>query len=324
MIDIALAVLMQAAGSGTDTTVAVTPGSRLRIQNQGGDIAVKTWDRNQIRIRAQHSARSDVEVDVRGSVVEVTARGRRGLAGMVDYDLTVPAWMALDLGGMYAEITVEGSKAPIKAQTLEGDITVRGGAESVSLSTVNGSIDASGLRGRVELHAVSGDVVVADVQGGELSVESVSGEIDLRRIDVKSVDAQTVSGDIIFEGRLAEGGSYSFVSHSGDVTLGVPETSNATINLASANGEMNTSFSLKTERETRRRHTYRLGNGGATVDVETFNGDLDLIRPNEVKARSAERDDDVKIKVKTKRPGHREDRDEDRDRDRDLDRLETR
>ncbi len=85
----------------TDTTVAVPQGSRLRLQNQGGDVTIKTWDRSQIRIQAAHSSRSTVEVDVRGQVVVIEAKGRRGPSSVVDYQLTVPAWMALDIGGMY-------------------------------------------------------------------------------------------------------------------------------------------------------------------------------------------------------------------------------
>lgn len=288
MIHIALAVLLQAAaGRGTDTTVTVPAGARLRLDNQGGDITIHAWDRNQIRIQADHSSRTSVEVDVRGQVVQLGARGRRGVAGLVDYTLTVPASMAIELGGMYAEIAIDGVKGPVKAQTLDGNISLKGGGESVNLSTVNGHIDVSGARGRVELHAVSDGVTASDIQG-ELIIESVSGDLDLRRIDAKSVDVQTISGEITFEGRVVDAGSYSFTTHSGEVTLAIPEASNATVTLSSANGDLNTNFAVKTERETRRRHTYRLGTGSASVDVETFSGDLNLVRPADLKARRAE------------------------------------
>ncbi len=268
----------------TDTTVSVATGSRLRLHNQGGDIVIKAWNRNEVRVQADHSSRSYVEISVRGQVVEIGARGRRGMASMVDYQITVPAWMPLDLGGMYAEISVEGTKAGVKAQTLEGNITVRGGAETISLGTVNGRLDVSGARGRVTLNAVSEDVFASDIQG-ELTIESVSGSIDLRAIDSRSVDAQTISGDIVFDGRIVDGGRYSFLTHSGDVTLGLADGSNATVAVASGSGDVSSTFAIRAERETRRRHTYRLGNGGANIDVETFSGDVDLRRPSEISAR---------------------------------------
>lgn len=284
----------------TDTTVSVSQGSRLRLQNQGGDITIRTWDRSQIRIQAEHSSRASVQVDTRGQAVEISARGRgMGLATVVDYQLTVPTWMALDVGGMYAEISIDGTRAPVKAQTLEGNITLKGGADQVTLTTVNGFIDVTGARGRVHLNSVSEDVRVTDLEG-ELIVEAVAGDVDLRRISARSVDAQTVSGDVTFEGRLADGGSYLFTSHSGDVTLAVAEGSNATINVASANGDVSTSFDLRSERQSRRRQSYRLGSGSATVDVETYSGDLSIIRPSELRPRreadaerKGEREDDA-------------------------------
>jgi hypothetical protein len=309
LVLLALVSLPQ-GGPDTDTTVSVATGSRLRLHNQGGDIIIKAWDRNQVRIQAEHSTRSYVDVDVRGQVVEISAKGRRGLASMVDYQLTVPAWMPLDLGGMYAEISVEGIRASVKAQTLEGNITLRGGAESVTLSTVNGRIDVAGTRGRVTLNAVSEDILVSDVQG-DLTVESVSGDIDLRGIEAKSVDAQTISGEILFEGRVADGGTYSFLTHSGDVTLGVAENTNATIAVASGSGDVSSSFDIRAERETRRRHTYRLGNGGANVDIETFSGDVNLVRPNEIGTRRS--DDNRQWRQRPQRKNQRPSDDHERD-----------
>ena len=296
----------------TDTTVAVPQGSRLRLQNQGGDVTIKTWDRNQIRIQADHSSRSAIEVDVRGQVVEIESKGRRGLSSVVDYQLTVPAWMALDIGGMYAEVSIDGTKAPVKVETLEGNISLRGGVETVTLRTVNGRIDVTGARGRVELHAVSEGVTVTDVGGGDLVVESVSGDIDLRRIDAKSVDAQTISGEVTFEGRIADAGSYSFLTHSGDVALAISEATNATIAVVTGNGDVSSSFSLKSERATRRRNTYKMGNGSANVEVETFSGDVDLMRPSELKPAKIEPDDhdrSPRMKLRMKGKVSPEDRD---------------
>ena len=284
---LAAALLLQAPRFDTDTTVSVPQGARLRIHNQGGDITIRTWERGQVRIQASHSSRSYVDVDLRGQVMELNSRGRRGTPSMVDYVVTVPGWMAVDLGGMYAEISIDGLRAPIKAQTLEGNIKVRGGTESVNLSTVNGTIDVAGARGRIELHSVAEDIHARDIQG-ELVAESVSGNLYLGRIDARSVEAQTVSGDIEFEGRLADAGTYSFVTHSGDVDLGIPENSNVTIKVATASGDVSSSFSLRPERETRRRQTYRMGNGSANLDIETFSGDVGLLRQSEVRPRSPE------------------------------------
>src|SRR2546422_1006208 len=55
----------------TDTTVQVRSGARLEISNFGGEIAVKTWSRNAVRVVAEHSSRDRISVDPSG-------RGDRG------------------------------------------------------------------------------------------------------------------------------------------------------------------------------------------------------------------------------------------------------
>jgi Toastrack DUF4097 len=292
----------------TDTTFAVREGDRLRVKNQGGDIQVRAWGRNAVRVQAEHSRRTDIEVSVSGAVVEIRSHGRMGIPTTADYQLTVPTWMALDLGGLYAQVTVDGTRAPIKVETIEGDITVRGGAESVSLSTINGRIDVSGARGRIDLHTASDDVVGRDLQG-DIRVEAISGNVYLRDVDATQLDVQSVSGDLLFTGRIADRGSYSFLTHSGDVTIGIPERTSATLSLATASGDFRFGFPVETERSSRRRQTVRMGSGGASIELETFSGDIRVVRPDDVPPPR------VSEQGRRRRP----DRDDDHDRDRDRD-----
>ncbi len=280
----ALAALA-AQQADTDTTFGVTQGTRLRVQSAGGDIVVRAWDRNQVRVQASHSRRTRIYVERSGAVLEIESRAERGPSNMVDYQITVPAWMALDLGGMYATVDVEGTRAPITAETLEGEITVKGGAESVKLVSINGRIRAEGIRGRVQVNSVSDDIVLRDIVG-DIVAEGVSGEIILVGIDSRNVDLQTVSGDLVYEGRIHDGGRYSFLTHSGEVFVSVAEGVNATISTAVGSGEVRATFPLpQSERPGRRRQTYRLGTGSAVVEVEAFSGDVRLLRPAELRER---------------------------------------
>jgi len=311
LLALAAVAAIQSAQFDTDTTIAVSRGTRLKVHTQGGEIAVTAWDRDQLRIEASHSPRSYVDVESRGSILELATRSRRGLPGIVDYRLTVPSWMALDLGGMYAEISVKGTKAGIKAETLEGDIVVDGGADVVSLSTVNGRVELTGASGRISVNAISDDIEVTNVDG-DILLESVSGDIDVRRSNARSLDVQTVSGDIVFEGQIASGGSYTLSTHSGDVTVAIPEGANATLSVASAGGNVSSSFAARADRVGRRRQTFRLGNGGANIDIETFNGDVDLLRPGELSARRSDR---AQKDNKRNRSKQRPDRDHEDDHD---------
>ena len=91
---------MLALGAPLDTTVSVERGQRLEVNAFGGNITVKVWARNAVRIQADPSSRTEVSVTTSGSTVSVRTEGRRGPASSLDLDLTVPAWMALDLSGV--------------------------------------------------------------------------------------------------------------------------------------------------------------------------------------------------------------------------------
>jgi len=274
----------------TDTTVPVPQGARLRLQNQSGDILIRTWNRQEMRIQAMHAARARVEVDVRGQMVDVRVRDRLGMPRAVDYELTVPASMALDVGGMSAEISIDGIRAPVKANTLEGNITLRGGTESISLTALSGRIEVSGARGRLEVRAVSNDVAIADVEG-DVIAESVSGNIDMRNVVSRSVDAQVVSGNVVFQGPIDDRGTYTMVSHSGNVTLALPDNANATIAASVSSGTVRSSFSMSSERQSRRLTRYRLGSGTASIDVETFSGNVRILRTAELESPRPSRRD---------------------------------
>src|SRR5262249_42867203 len=97
-----------ALGAPIDTTVPVERGQRLEVNAFGGEITVKVWARNAVRIQADPMSRTEVVVTTGGSTVSVRTEGRRGPASAVDLDLTVPAWMALDLSGVYTDVKVDG------------------------------------------------------------------------------------------------------------------------------------------------------------------------------------------------------------------------
>jgi hypothetical protein len=201
-----------------------------------------------------------VRINLSEATLRLSPEGSRGIArmgGVVDYTLTVPAAMSIEIGGMYADVTIEGTRGEISVQTVEGNINVKGGGDVLQLQTVNGKISVNGARGRLDLRSVSEDVEVSDVVG-DVIAETVSGSVTLSRIDGKRVEAQTVSGDVRFDGTLRADGTYSFLTHSGDMVIGVPENSSAYIRTATGNGDVTASFALPaSERSSRRRQAQR-------------------------------------------------------------------
>lgn len=276
-----LATLVLAASTlsaHTDTSFSVTQGARLVVQNFGGDIVVKTWGKNAVRVQADHSERASIEVGREGSSYEVRATTRRGIPARVDYSILAPAWMALSLGGVYTDVTVTGFKSDVIAETVKGDVVVNGGEGLLRLSSVEGEVRATGVRGRVQASSVNQGVTVIDATG-DLTIEAVNGDVVLRRIVSKLLDASTVNGDVSFSGDVIEGGRYRFASHNGDLEVKLSEKTSATITVSTYSGDFESDFPVTiSETKRGRQFSFTLGSGKAVLDLETFQGSIGVRR----------------------------------------------
>jgi DUF4097 and DUF4098 domain-containing protein YvlB len=268
----------------TDTTVAVQRNARLEVNNYGGEIIVRTWNQSSVRVRASHSSRSRVEVSTSASAVLVKTAGRRGPPSIVDLELTVPTWMAMSLGGVYTDVRVENAGGAVSAESVQGDIQITGGTGNVRVKAVEGNVSLARTRGRIEVNAVEGDVTLTD-GGGDVMIETVDGDIYLVRVDATNLEVNTVDGDIVYEGAVKSGGTYRLGTHDGDITVVVPPNANLSGWFSSFDGEFDASFAVDTVRTGRHRWRFTIGRGGAagaTLELETFDGDIRLRRPGEV------------------------------------------
>lgn len=262
-----------------DSTVPVERGQRLEVSSYAGDISVKTWARNAVRVQAELGGRTTVEIDRTATSVTVRTEGRRGPPSLVDLEITAPPWMALDLSGVNTDISVAGARGPISVETVQGQVDVEGGEGLVSLQSVQGSVHLRGAKGSLEAHSVNEDVSVS-ASSGEVTAETVNGDITLNRVDGSSVTATSVNGDLEYEGTIRNGGRYAFSTHNGDITLTVPETANAAVSVSTFNGEFASEFPVTlTETRKGKRFSFTLGKGGAQVTLESFQGSIELVRP---------------------------------------------
>lgn len=276
-----------------DSTVPVERGQRLEVSSYAGDITVKTWTRNAVRVQAEPGGRTTVEIDRSATSVTVRTQGRRGPPSLVDLQITAPAWMALDLSGVNTDISVAGARGPISVETVQGRVDVEGGEGLVSLQSVQGSVSLSGAKGRLEVNSVNEDVLVRG-SSGEVTAETVNGDITLSRVDATSVMASSVNGDLEYDGTIGNSGRYAFSTHNGDITVTVPEGSNAAVSVATFNGEFASEFPVTlTETRKGKRFSFTLGTGSTQMTLESFQGSIELVRPGSSRgARDRDHDRD--------------------------------
>src|SRR6266513_3903713 len=302
-----LVALGGASQRQSDTTFAVPAGASLSVNNFGGGITVHGWSENRVKVHGETGRRGRVEVSLVGNTVVIKTGSREGAPSVIDFDITVPQSMPLNLTGTYADITVDGVQGAISAETVNGEIEVHGGKGIITLHSIQGGVTLADASGRIEVNSVNEDVELSNVTG-EIKVETTNGEVSLTGIKSSSVDAGTINGDVTYEGTVTDGGSYSFGSHNGDISVSIPERANVTITAATANGDIDASFPLPmTNTAGKHRKTFKIGSGSARMELESFQGDIELRRPQEMRERIEEHKHD-----------HDNDNDNDHDRDRDA------
>ncbi len=276
----------------TDTTIAVPAGASLSVNNFGGSIVVHAWTQNRVKVHAEHGSRGSIEASLAGSTLTLRAGSRRGAPSVVDFDITVPQDMALTLSGTYTEIEVDGVRGAINAETVDGSIDVTGGSGIITLHSIQGSVTLADATGRVEVNSINESVELTNVSG-QIKAETTNGNMTLMGIKSSSVEATTINGDVEYDGTITDGGTYSLSSHNGDITISVAEGANVTLSVATANGDIDASFPLPF-RGTREKHryTFKLGSGSARMEAESFQGDINLRRPSEMRMHHKDKDKD--------------------------------
>ena len=283
----------------TDTTLTVTPETRLVIENFAGEVVVGTWSRNAVRIEADHSSRSVVEIERDGSTVSVKPHGKWGAPSSVDFRITAPATVALEITGVYNDVTIEGTRADISVETVRGDVHVSGGAGHIALQSVEGDVTLEKARGRAELSSVNAGVTVTGYDG-DLMAETVNGEVVLEDVRGATVEASTVNGDVFYDGEVRGGGRYRFATHNGDILVALPAQPNVSVSVSTYSGEFDSVFPVKlTSSHRNRRMRFTLGSGAAELELESFQGGIRLEQrgsPEMARARGKISEEKVKEK----------------------------
>ena len=272
-----------ARAAQTDQTVEVSRGARLTVENFAGEVIVKAWDRDSLRVQARHGSRR--KVNVRSTPAGVVVRAG-GTPSSVDYEISVPAWMPVTISGTYLFISIEGAQSEVSAETTQGDVIVKGGTGNVTAKSIMGEVIVEGVRGRVTASSVNEGVRVTNTSG-DISAESSNGDITLNQITSENVEVNTINGDIAFDGPPAARGRYRFVTHNGNITIGIPESSNVTFTVRTYQGRFTPTLDLsgppRSEVRKGRRTTYTLGTGSAEMELESFGGTIRIGPPRATK-----------------------------------------
>jgi hypothetical protein len=229
-----------------DSTFAFGRNGWVDVAITSGTIHVTGWTRPEARVIAR-AEDGIIETDFNNTRIAVNARPVRRSNNNRRTEITVEIMipvgtrvLATSSGG---DIRIRGTQAEVQAQSAGGDIEVVDAVDRINVQTVGGDLRLERARGATTVGTAGGDMEVYDVVG-PLTVRSVSADVVLRSIETSELRIQTTSGDVTYEGSIDPKGTYEINAHSGDVHFMIPTGTGASLSLQTYNGDIDSVFPM--------------------------------------------------------------------------------
>jgi DUF4097 and DUF4098 domain-containing protein YvlB len=263
-----------AADNQFDRTLNVTAQPDLYVATGSGDIKIHPGSDNQIHIVGHVHAGWAILGDVQGRVQRILSNppivqnGNSIRVGesndhdlfnniSIDYDITAPASVALNL------------------HSGSGDITVDHLGRYLSASSGSGDVRAHGINGPAELSTGSGDIELEDTGSGDIKAKTGSGNIKVQGLNGGFM-ARSGSGDIQAGGHLI--GPANVASGSGGIKLQLTPDAHFNLEASTGSGDIHVNFPGAPQQDDKSRHhlTAPINGGGPPLEIRTGSGDVEV------------------------------------------------
>ena len=263
------------ADGSFDKTVNVSANPDLYVSTGSGYIHVTPGPEGQVHVVAHLKAGwalggHDVDERIRriianppirqeGNTIRIGETNDRALMNniSIDYDITAPAAVALNL------------------RSGSGDLNVDHLGRFVSASSGSGNVRAQGVKGPAELRTGSGDIELSQDAAGDVKATTGSGTIRVHGF-AGGLNLRTGSGDIEAQGRLAA--AARLVSGSGTVRLTLPQDAKFNLEASTGSGSIRVHYPNAPQQNDESRHhlTGAVNGGGPVLEAHTGSGDIDV------------------------------------------------
>ena len=278
---IILAAGLAFAGEPVERSGKASANGIVYIENMVGSIEVIGWGKKEIKLEGtlgKDVEDLEFETGKKKSVIEVVyPRHGRNIKHGAELVIHVPEGSRVVIEGVSASVSVAQVSGKIDASSVSGDVDVNGGTESVEAESISGDVMVDTAAEKVEVESISGRVIA---RGDKAAVEAatVSGPIELEFSQFLELSVETVSGSVEVAGDLHAGGGFSFDTVSGSVTLTVPGAVSAEFEITTFSGGIDNDFGHKARKTSRyapgKELEFSVGGGDAEVEINSFSGDV--------------------------------------------------
>lgn len=179
-------------------TYPLDANGSIRLENVNGSVEIVAWDKNEVSLEAEKSARN--EEGLGRMHLRIESSNRR-LSVKTEYEKKWKFWDNMNAQVHY-KLMVPATVALDKIDVVNSNITVTGVKGAVNLDAVNGGIEAEGLAGPGRFETVNGSIRVTyaamPAAGGDIALDTVNGtcRLTLPADAAFDFDADTVNGRI--------------------------------------------------------------------------------------------------------------------------------
>jgi len=209
--------------------------------------------------------------------------GEHGRSPTVDFELTVPEEINLELVNDEGDVTVKSIIGDVEIKVDEGDIDISDiEFNELNLSVDEGDIDGVDLNnpdGRLSIEVDEGDVLFEDVRVRRLKVECDEGDITIKDLSCNSCNISTDEGDIDLDVSLDKNDRYRIYADEGDVSFDLPDEPDVKLDLEAEDGAIKSDFNIRiSKKDDRRTCRDTIGDGSALIEVYTDEGTIYIRR----------------------------------------------
>ena len=220
-------------------TGAFSATGSITLENVNGNVEIQTWDKNEILIEGEKSARTEEEL----KAVELTM-------DVSDRRAAIKVRLPKRSGSWFFGGTIRAS--------VRFTLTVPVTANLDQIETVNAKVSLDGVRGNAHVETVNGGIQAADL-GGSARLETVNGQINATFASVSA------------------GQEFSFETVNGSVTVALPENAGVALRTSVVNGHVDCDFPLTLTKSSGRRNlSGTIGDGRASLKAEAVNGSIHI------------------------------------------------
>jgi hypothetical protein len=212
----------------------------LDVQVPIGDIDVETIDGDEsfVTVTGSEKALAQMRVELEGRKLVVQLKGKHPFgisisigdfnfgSGGLHVKAKVPHSSYASITTATADTKLRGRYAMLNAKSASGDLIVTGDIDGdANVKTVSGDVRLGRIAGDLRATTVSGDVMAGSIEG--------------------SVEMKSVSGDVRFD--LVRAGTVTVQSVSGDIDVGVAPGTNLDVDAGSVSGDLTSEVPLGSE-----------------------------------------------------------------------------